>query len=120
MDYWNVTTTQGATIKTANDFTMTVTLNATDGDGPIWELYTSIAAVAAAYGDPEGKYAAFMANADNQYPVEPYFLFNQVSPTQTPSNSTHDLIVCYLELLRFWSGSGYTDRKWTFDALVES
>ena len=52
-------------------------LNTTDGDGPIWELYPSIAAVAANYGDPDGKYAAFMANADNTYPAEPYFLFNQ-------------------------------------------
>ena len=56
---------------------MQQTLNTTDGDGPIWELYPSIAAVAANYGDPNGKYAAFLANADNMYPTEPYFLFNQ-------------------------------------------
>jgi len=52
-------------------------LNTTDGDGPIWELYPSVAAVAAKYGDPSGKYASFMANADNMYPAEPFFLFNQ-------------------------------------------
>jgi len=77
MDYWNVTTTQGATIQTALDFTMGVTLNATDGDGPIWELYPSIVAVGANYGDPTGKYASFLAQANNQYPAEPYFFFNQ-------------------------------------------
>jgi hypothetical protein len=52
-------------------------LNDTDGDGPVWELYPPIAAIAANYGDPDGKYAAFMANADNEYPAEPYFLLNQ-------------------------------------------
>ena len=68
---------QGGNIQKATDFTMLQTLNTTDGDGPVWELYPSIAAVAANYGDPDGKYAAFLANADNTYPSEPYFLFNQ-------------------------------------------
>ena len=40
-------------------------------------MYPSLAAVAANYGDPEGKYASFLAQADNSYPAEPYFLFNQ-------------------------------------------
>ncbi|KZP15851.1 chondroitin AC/alginate lyase [Athelia psychrophila] len=77
MNYWNATTTQGATIQTALDFTMGVTLNATDGDGPIWELYPSMVAVGATYGDPEGKYASFLAQANSNYPEEPYFFFNQ-------------------------------------------
>jgi hypothetical protein len=77
LDMWNTKTSTGATIQTAADFTMTVTLNTTDGDGPIWELYPSLAAVAANYGDPDGKYASFMAQADSSYPAEPYFLFNQ-------------------------------------------
>jgi len=77
MDFWNATSSQGGNIQKAADFTMLQNLNTTDGDGPIWELYPSIAAVAANYGDPNGKYAAFMANADNTYPAQPYFLFNQ-------------------------------------------
>ncbi|KAF7982783.1 hypothetical protein HWV62_25687 [Athelia sp. TMB] len=77
MDYWNATTTQGATIQTALNFAAGVTLNSTDGDGPIWELYPSMVAVGANYGDPSDKYAAFLAQADNQYPAEPYFFFNQ-------------------------------------------
>ena len=56
---------------------MLQTLNATDGDGPASELYPSIAAIAANYGDPDGKYAAWMKGADNMYPAQPYFLFNQ-------------------------------------------
>ncbi|KAF7978766.1 hypothetical protein HWV62_44800 [Athelia sp. TMB] len=78
LDMWNKTTAGGTTIKDALDLTMTVTnINTTDGDGPIWELYPSVAAVGAAYGDPDNKYASFLANADKQYPVQPYFLLNQ-------------------------------------------
>jgi hypothetical protein len=71
--FWNKTTTNGGTIKTALDFTMTIT----PGDEAADELYPEIAAVAAIYGDPDGKYAAFLANADNRYPAEPYFLWDQ-------------------------------------------
>ncbi|KZP15847.1 chondroitin AC/alginate lyase [Athelia psychrophila] len=77
LNMWNKTSAAGTTIKDALDMAMSVTLNATDGDGPIWELYPAIAAVGAAYGDPDNKYASFLANADNQYPAQPYFLFNQ-------------------------------------------
>jgi len=77
LDFWNTTTTAGGNIQKAADFTMLQKLNSTDGDGPIWELYPSVAAVASKYGDPDGKYAAFMANADNTYPAQPYFMFNQ-------------------------------------------
>lgn len=58
---------------------MTQHLNTTDGDGPIWELYPSIVASGAAYGDPHGTYANFLAKAEDNYPSMPYFLFNQVS-----------------------------------------
>jgi hypothetical protein len=77
LNFWNTSTKAGGNIQKATDFTMLQQLNTTDGDGPVWELYPSIAAVASKYGDPDGKYAAFMANADNTYPSEPYFLFNQ-------------------------------------------
>jgi hypothetical protein len=74
---WNTTSTKGGNIQKAADFAIQQPLNTTDGDGPIWECYPSVAAVAANYGDPNGTYAAFLANADNTYPAEPYFLFNQ-------------------------------------------
>lgn len=41
------------------------------------ELYQPIAGVAAKYGDPDGKYANFLANADPRYPAAPYFLWCQ-------------------------------------------
>lgn len=65
------------------------------------ELYPSIAAVAATYGDPEGKYAAFLAKGVPGYATEAYFLWNQplaggekesalsaASSTSGPNNST--------------------------------
>ena len=48
-----------------------------DTDGPLSELYPPVAAVASIYGDPDGKYAAFLANGENTYPDDPYFLWNQ-------------------------------------------
>ena len=71
--FWNTTTTQGGTIKAALDFTMTVP----PGNDTANELYPNVAAVAAEYGDPNGKYAAFLANADNTYPAQPYFFWDQ-------------------------------------------
>lgn len=66
------------TIKVATDFTMLQTLDPSDGDGLIWELCPSVAAVASAYGDPDHKSASFLAKTDDTYPAEPYFL----CPTQ--------------------------------------
>ncbi|KAF7972128.1 hypothetical protein HWV62_18852 [Athelia sp. TMB] len=71
--FWNKTTTQGATIQTALDYTMTVPPGA---DAPA-ELYPNLAAVAATYGDPTGKYATWLAQADDTYPQEPYFFWDQ-------------------------------------------
>jgi len=71
--FWNKTTTKGGTIKAALDFAITVP----PGQDAADELYPDIAAVASTYSDPDGKYAAFLANADNQYPAEPYFLWDQ-------------------------------------------
>jgi hypothetical protein len=92
--YWNTPTKNGGNIQKACDFLMTVTLNTTDGDGPIDEPYSSIVAVGSEYGDPNGKYSSFLANADQQYPAQPYFLWNQPFsdsglPAAGPSTPTH-------------------------------
>lgn len=73
VSFWNKTSTQGATIQTALDYAMTVP----PGNDTAAELYPSIAAVAATYGDPTGKYAGFLAQADNTYPADPYFFWDQ-------------------------------------------
>lgn len=41
------------------------------------ELYPNVAAIGAIYGDPNGKYSGFLAHADEAFPAEPYFLWNQ-------------------------------------------
>jgi hypothetical protein len=54
---------------------MTVSPGSEEAD----ELYPNVAAVAAEYGDPTGKYAAFLKAHSNgtTYIAQPYFLWNQ-------------------------------------------
>jgi hypothetical protein len=70
---WNVKTTNGSTIQTALDFTLTTSPN----DELASELYPNIAAVGSVYGDPDGKYAAYLKAKDNQYVMQAYFLWDQ-------------------------------------------
>ncbi|KAI0061087.1 chondroitin AC/alginate lyase [Artomyces pyxidatus] len=70
---WNTTTSAGGTIHAALDFAMTIP---PDDDGAN-ELYSSIAAVASVYGDPQGKYVAFLTKAEYSYPENPWFFWNQ-------------------------------------------
>ncbi|KAG6840396.1 hypothetical protein C0991_006991 [Blastosporella zonata] len=74
---WNKTTNEGSTIKTALDFAMTLNAAATGEAAYADELYPNIAAVGAVYGDPDGKYAAFLLNADPTYAEEADFLWDQ-------------------------------------------
>jgi len=110
LDMWNTTSTKGGNIQKALDLAIQQPLNTTDGDGPIWECYPSVAAVAANYGDPSGKYAAFLANADNTYPAEPYFLFNQPFSdsgltSAVPSSSKSSASRLYLSAFGIFGGS---------------
>lgn len=92
---WNDTTTQGATIKDALDFAMTISAGASGEGKYVSELYPNVAAVASVYGDPEGKYAAFLTKGESQFPLEAHYLWNQpfavkeglaVSPTDPGSS----------------------------------
>ncbi|GLB39576.1 putative alginate lyase [Lyophyllum shimeji] len=74
---WNKTSAQGASIKNALDFAMGVPAVKSNEVAYTKELYPSIAAVAAIYGDPSGKYADFLANGFPGYASEAYFLWNQ-------------------------------------------
>lgn len=73
LNYWNWTGYEGAGIKAALDYAMTIPPGTENAD----ELYQPIAGVAATYGDPDNKYANFLANADPRYPAAPYFLWSQ-------------------------------------------
>jgi len=72
-DAWNLTTATGGTIKAALDFTMTVP----PGNETASELYPSVGAGAAVYGDPQGTYAAFLSNAEADYPTQTWFFWDQ-------------------------------------------
>ncbi|KAK0528119.1 hypothetical protein OC834_004169 [Tilletia horrida] len=61
LNMWSARTDKGATIQTAVDFAMTLD----PGDEDVTELAPHVAVVAAAYGDPSGKYARWLANAKN-------------------------------------------------------
>ena len=114
---WNKTTAGNTTIKDALDFMLTNSKpNIKAGDGPASELYPAIAAVGAAYGDPNGTYAAFLANADTKYPLQPYFLFNQVSYLPMYRSSPKELMRVQnfsdSGLAQYYSGVGHSISLW--------
>ena len=41
------------------------------------ELFPSVGAGAAVYGDPQGTYAAFLSSSEQSYPSEPWFFWDQ-------------------------------------------
>ncbi|KAJ6464037.1 chondroitin AC/alginate lyase [Mycena sanguinolenta] len=74
---WNLTTKYGATIQDALNMVMTVNPN-TSGEGDaVAEIYPNIAAVASTYGDPDGKYVAFLQKAFPEYAWDADFLWDQ-------------------------------------------
>ncbi|KAF4602991.1 hypothetical protein EYR38_003395 [Pleurotus pulmonarius] len=70
-------TSQGATIQSALDFAITFKASASKEDAYASELNPNVAAVAAEYGDPDGKYAAYLKVNEPDYPAEAWFLWNQ-------------------------------------------
>ncbi|KAG9030913.1 hypothetical protein FRB95_003423 [Tulasnella sp. JGI-2019a] len=73
LNTWNTTTAAGANIQTAVDFAMPI---APGADAPD-ELYPDVAAIASHFGDPTGKYAAWLAQKDPLYPAEANFFWSQ-------------------------------------------
>jgi hypothetical protein len=74
---WNKTTQEGSTIKDALDFAMTISPSTSQEDDHAAELYPNVAAVASVYGDPDGKYAAFLDQKEPQFVREAFYLWNQ-------------------------------------------
>jgi hypothetical protein len=72
-----MSTNEGATIKDALDFAMTISPAASKEDDYAAELYPNIAAVASVYGDSEGKYAAFLKQAESEFAQEAYYFWDQ-------------------------------------------
>ncbi|PIL29173.1 hypothetical protein GSI_09222 [Ganoderma sinense ZZ0214-1] len=71
---WNLTTSNGTTIKDALEYAIAKDPGQEDPS----ELWQPVVAVGAMYGDPDGKFAAFMsAHAGGAYPADAQFLWNQ-------------------------------------------
>jgi hypothetical protein len=88
-DAWNRTAKSGVGIKAAADYA--ITLPASGEENAELELLQPLAAVASVYGDPDGKYAAFLKSKDQQYPSRGYYLLatglSDSGLTQTSTSS---------------------------------
>jgi hypothetical protein len=74
---WQLKTQEGATIQDACDYAMTFTASQSNETAYDSELYPNVAAVAAIYGDADGKYSKWLASRDTNFPSQPYFLWDQ-------------------------------------------
>lgn len=86
LNLWTARSKYGATIQTAVNFVMSTNPKNED----VTEILPHVAAVAAAYGDPKGKYAAFLRKTDPNYQAKPYWFYDQTeallsSPAATTS-----------------------------------
>lgn len=73
MNFWTAKSKYGATIQRAVDFLM---LQDPKGED-ISQIFPHIAAISAAYGDPSGKYAAFLKKHDPNYQSKTYWFYDQ-------------------------------------------
>ncbi|KAI0936209.1 hypothetical protein AcV5_004405 [Taiwanofungus camphoratus] len=87
LNLWSNKSKYGATIQTALDYTMG--LDPKDED--VSDIFPHVAAVAAAYGDPKGKYAAFLQKQVSTYQSMPFWFYDQTSalPNSPAAKSAH-------------------------------
>jgi hypothetical protein len=73
IDFWTKTTRNGATIQQALDFIM-----AQDPKKEaVSQVFPHVAAIAAAYGDPDKKYTNFLKAHNSNYKSDRYWLYDQ-------------------------------------------
>ena len=75
LNLWTAKSKYGATIQTALDYTM----NVNPGSEDISDIFPHVAAVAAAYGDPKGKYAAFLQKHISSYKSQTFWFYDQTA-----------------------------------------
>jgi len=73
INFWTTKSKYGATIQKAVDYTMNIDPKSED----VTELGPHIAAIAAVYGDPTGKYAKFLQRTIPNYQSSPFFFYDQ-------------------------------------------
>lgn len=86
LNFWTAKSKYGATIQMATDYLMR--LNPKNED--ILELVPHVAAIAAAYGDPTGKYAAFLEKAIPKYQARPFWFYDQTVALPNSPAATMD------------------------------
>lgn len=74
-NFWTTKSKYGATIQNALDYTMSLDPKEED----VSDIFPHVAAVAAAYGDPSGKYKSFLQSKDSNYKSEPFWFYDQTS-----------------------------------------
>jgi hypothetical protein len=83
-DFWTAKSKYGATIQTALDYAIVVDPKSETMD----DLVPHVAAVAAAYGDPQGKYKSFLERQLPGYQKKPFWFYNQPSSfVKAPTSS---------------------------------
>ena len=75
MNMWTTKSKYGATIQTALNYVMGIDPKHED----MGDIFPHVAAVAAAYGDPDGKYAAFLSKKAQDYKDQPFYFYDQSS-----------------------------------------
>ncbi|CDO72352.1 hypothetical protein BN946_scf184977.g49 [Trametes cinnabarina] len=85
MNFWTAKSKYGATIQTALDYTMGLDPKGED----ISDIFPHVAAVAAAYGDPKGKYAAFLQQKESDYASQPFWFYDQSSALPNSPAGAH-------------------------------
>jgi len=75
VDFWSAKSKYGATIQTVLDYTMSLNPKKED----VTEILPHVASIAAAYGDPTGKYAAFLKKMMLGYQSKPFWFYDQTS-----------------------------------------
>ncbi|KAJ6627121.1 alginate lyase-domain-containing protein [Mycena sp. CBHHK59/15] len=73
LNLWTAKSKYQATIQTAVDYVMKTDPKSED----VTEVVPHIAAAAAAYGDPDGKYASFMRKTMPNYQSKPFWFYDQ-------------------------------------------
>ena len=83
VNFWTAKSNHGATIQTALDFAMSQDPRGED----VSDILPHVAAIAAAYGDPTGKYSAFLKQRDLNYKTKSYWFYGQPSALQNAPTS---------------------------------
>lgn len=75
LNLWDAKSKYGANIQTALDYTMALDPK----EEPQVEIVPHVASVAAAYGDPNGKYATFMKKVLSNYQSKSFWFYDQTA-----------------------------------------